>query len=450
MKPNVLFITIDSLRYDKIFDSKKSSLIPNINKLMKNGISFTQTISSADVTGTSLGSLFTSSFPFRSGITLFTPDSETNTFFKILNDNGYNVYALFPDSAFFLTITKNLKENDPYAYNKRENWIQLFGGLGNRIIDKLDNKLSEPWVYYMHLMDLHVPFTIPAEFDLEKFGKTNHDRMISAIDFWIGKFLEKINLNNTLIVISSDHGDYDLHRTNPVSHPKGNSILKFGKKLFPFLEPLIVKFYFAYQNLKIKKELNLLKNTHTEREMAALSGRGSKHLFDETIRIPLIFSGYGIDSNKKINQMVRQVDIFPTIAHILEIPFDANSIDGQSLLPLISNNDLDELPTYVETGSKYIKNTPNPKVNGKIIGIRTSKYKYWRSRNDPGKNVALYDLINDPLEEKNIASENNSLVIKMEKILQDLKKGSVEIIRKQFSKDEEKIIEDELKKLGYI
>ena len=450
MKPNVLFITIDSLRQDKIFDSKKSSLTPNIDKLIKNGISFTQTISSADVTGTSLGSLFTSSFPFKTGITLFTPNSETKTFFKIINDHGYNVYTLFPDSAFFLTIMKNLKENDPFTYNKRENWIQLFGGLGNRIVDKLDNKLSEPWLYYIHLMDLHVPFTIPSEFNSEKYGKTKHDRMISAIDNSLGKFLEKVDLDKTLIVISSDHGDYLLHRSNPVTHPKGNSILKKGKKLFPLLEPLFIKFYFAYQNFKIKKELDLLKNTHTEREMAALSGRGNKHLFDETIRIPLIFSGYGITSHKKINQMVRQVDIFPTIANILEIPFDTNSIDGQSLVPLFSNDDLHELPTYIETGSKYIKNTQNPKVNGKVIGIRTSKYKYWRSRSDPSKDITLFDLINDPLEEKNIAFENNILVKQMEEILQNLKKDSIEITRKQFSRDEEKIIEDELKKLGYI
>jgi arylsulfatase A-like enzyme len=450
MKPNVLFITIDSLRADQIYDNKKSSITPNLDNLMKNGIYFTQTISSADVTGPSLGSLFTSLFPFNTGITLFTGNSKVSTFFEIFKKTGYNVYTTFPDLSFLLKMTSNLTENDPYVYSKRESWIQLFGGLGDKIIDKLDNKLSEPWVYYIHLMDLHIPFSIPDEFNLEKFGKTNHDRMISAIDFWIGKFLEKINLDNTLIVISSDHGDYDLHNENSVYHPKGNSILKNGKKLFPFLEPLIVKFYYAYQKFKIKKELDLLKTTHTEREMAALSGRGNEHLFDETIRIPLIFSGYGVDSGKIINQMVRQVDIFPTIANILEIPFDTSSIDGQSLLPLISNNDLDELPTYIETGSKYIKNTPNPKVNGKILGIRTSKYKYWRSRNDPGKNVTLYDLINDPLEEKNIASENSSLVIKMEKILQDLKKGSVEITRKQFSTDEEKIIEDELKKLGYI
>ena len=100
--------------------------------------------------------------------------------------------------------------------------------------------------------------------------------------------------------------------------------------------------------------------------------------------------------------------------------------------------------------AKYIKNSKTPKVNGNIIGIRTSKYKYWRSRNNSSKDVTLYDLINDPLEDKNIALENNLVVKQMEDLLQNLKKDSIEIKPKQFSKDEEKIIEDELKKLGYI
>ena len=155
-------------------------------------------------------------------------------------------------------------------------------------------------------------------------------------------------------------------------------------------------------------------------------------------------------SHKIIDQMVRQVDIFPTIADVLEISYDFNLIDGQSLKPQFFKNDTKEIPAYIETGAKQIKNSKTPEVNGKVIGIRTSKYKYWRKRNNPSKDVTLYDLINDPLEEKNIAFENNLIVKQMEALLQNLKKDSIEIKPKQFSKDEEKMIEDELKKLGYI
>ena len=59
-------------------------------------------------------------------------------------------------------------------------------------------------------------------------------------------------------------------------------------------------------------------------------------------------------------------------------------------------------------------------------------------------------MINDPLEKKNIALENDIVVKQMEELIKNLKKDSIEIKPKQFSKDEEKTIEDELKKLGYI
>ena len=85
--------------------------------------------------------------------------------------------------------------------------MQLAGGLGNQILEKLD-KLNEPWFYFIHLMDLHAPFYLPEEFDKEEFGDTKHDRMISYIDTWIGKFLEKIDLEKSILVLTSDHGDY--------------------------------------------------------------------------------------------------------------------------------------------------------------------------------------------------------------------------------------------------
>ena len=45
-------------------------------------------------------------------------------------------------------------------------------------------------------------------------------------------------------------------------------------------------------------------------------------------------------------------------------------------------------------------------ILGKIIGIRTSSYKYWRSRDDPKQNISLFHLHEDPKEEKNIVDEN--------------------------------------------
>ena len=102
-----------------------------------------------------------------------------------------------------------------------------------------------------------------------------------------------------------------------------------------------------------------------------------------------------------------------------------------------------EEPAYIESGSASAKKL------GKVIGIRTSNYKYLRSRKDPGKNIKLYDLKNDSNETKNIASLNPQIVKEMEKTLNKITSDSTQN-NSAPSKDESKKIEAELRKLGYL
>ena len=57
-KPNIIFLVIDSLRADRIFNNIKTTKIPTIDKLRKEGVYFSQTISTSDVTGTGIGCFF--------------------------------------------------------------------------------------------------------------------------------------------------------------------------------------------------------------------------------------------------------------------------------------------------------------------------------------------------------------------------------------------------------
>ena len=39
-----------------------------------------------------------------------------------------------------------------------------------------------------------------------KLGK--YEKMVSALDFWIGKLLNQIDMKKTLVILTSDHGEY--------------------------------------------------------------------------------------------------------------------------------------------------------------------------------------------------------------------------------------------------
>jgi len=187
-----------------------------------------------------------------------------------------------------------------------------------------------------------------------------------------------------------------------------------------------------------------LEKNMTQQQFRTLQHRAAEFLFDELIRIPFILTGSGIPQNLIIEKQVRQVDIFPTLCELIDISNDLGSINGRSLVPLLNEQSLTEEPAYIESGSVSTKKL------GKVIGIRTTNYKYLRSRNDLTKNVTLYDLKNDPDETKNVANSNKQIVNDMECTLQKIRGDYTMDSPTEMTKKENEKIEKELRKLGYI
>ena len=441
MKPNIFLLTIDSIRADRFYGRKKTAVTPNFDFIIQNGLFFEQNISSCDQTGTSLASIFTGKYPINSGVTQFNFNFEFSTFFDDLRRLGYNLYSCVSDLSIFEKITENFKNNMKYIYGGTTTYPHLDNKIGDSIIENfLNQKMNEPWLFYSHLMDLKDPTVWSKKHDDIKFGETVYDRNLSALDVWIGKFLENINLENTLFVITTDHGEYIIPKSNDLEKSirrvsnlgKRSQILgSIGKKPFSL-------------SLKIAKKIKQsdTENLNESEKRNYHLSRASLELFDDLIRAPLLFIGNGVKKSKKISEQTRHVDIFPTIYELIGEKITDSSIDGRSNVPLIENQESDELPVYIETGSK------NPRETGKVIGIRTSNYKYFRSRNNPQENVNLYDLRNDPTEENNI--HDNSVIKKMEDILLDIISKSKSSEENKITDEEAKKLEEELRKMGYV
>ena len=123
----------------------------------------------------------------------------------------------------------------------------------------------------------------------------------------------------------------------------------------------------------------------------------------------------------------------------MKIKVDGNELDGQSLYGLMNGEKSYEQIAYLES---------NPMIQLKsddVIGIRTSKYKYFRDSINPKKRIHLYDLQNDPYENENISDKNTELVMKFE---EELKKIISDDGSKLSDSQDDEIYE-ELKKMGY-
>ncbi len=451
MKPNILFIILDSLRADKFFGNKKTSVTPNLDLLIKQSTYFEKTISTADSTLLAITSIFTSLYPFKTGIRsdrFNKLDKNIVTYFKILKDSGYHLYTHQP------TVTKTIGlmpefENSDSTYDYH---FDLDSGLGEKILQTLKNITKEPWFYYIHANDLHFPINPPSNFHDDKFGESNYEKMVSSIDGWIGKIMAEVNLENTIVILTADHGvfiqsvmtDMGIISFEPDAE-KQLRTTRIAKKIPGFLNPVKKKIFTKMEEMKkgekIAKIEKMNLKPHQKRALLWQRGDVDKVLLDENVHVPLLIMGLSTPKNKIISQQVRHVDIFPTIAEIIGVDFKIDT-DGVSVLPLIKGESMKEVPAYMES-TPFIQKKAN-----EVIGIRTSDFKYFRDREDSKKRIHLFDLKNDPLEENNIAKKEVNTVLEMEGILSNLiqnkSKDSTE-----FSEEETKLIEEELKKLGY-
>ena len=445
---------IDSFRADKFYGSDKTSKTPNIDFLLQNGTYFEQAISSADATLLSWASLFTGLHPFKTGVRSLKfnkINSNITTYFILLKNSDYSTYAFVPTVSRAIGLFSKFENND----NSYDYYLNLSDGLGTKIINLLDSKkMKEPWIFYVHIEDLHFPIIVPKKYRNEKYGKTKYEQKISNIDEWIGKILEKINLNNTLLILTSDHGTYvkhvehDSRQINFEVNGELQTIVRNLGNLIPKpLLPVKNRLFFFLEKIrkarKIKKisELDLL--PHEKRALLNQRGDTDHYLYDDNVRVPLVFAGYGIEKPIKITQQVRSIDIFPTIMEIIGLD-DKKTKDGVSLLPLIKGEKMIELPAYIESTPLIDVNTTD------VIGIRTSNFKFFRDKDDNQKSIHLFNLKKDPYEDNNLNNDEKDTVNEMERILQNIISESENAKHEEINEDDSKRIENELKKLGYI
>ena len=142
--------------------------------------------------------------------------------------------------------------------------------------------------------------------------------------------------------------------------------------------------------------------------------------YDYTLRTFAYFLMQDI-SPIEISQQVRTVDFMPTILDYVEIPLDKNyeSIDGESLMPLIKGEKIPEKIAYSETGNPLQNTVPPKEPNTK--SVRTSRWKLILNEYDGTRE--LYDLFNDPSENENLSGTGLEIEDILFKKLEILKAG---------------------------
>ena len=414
---NILFLTIDGLRADKFKGLGKTAITPNIDSMLSKGIYFNQAISCADGTTLSLNAIFSGMFPFRTGTRAKEVHMNKSNYIHLLKNNGYHIYGIVPELTSLSRLRFNFENNIKTFKATPPNVEHLWEGTGKKILDLLKpDKMKEPWFCYLHPLDLHDPYIVPEEFDDGKFGENEYEKVLSSMDKWIGKIINSVNLDETIIILTADHGNIIPEGGLGYAdfEPEFKNEIKIGKTILPkntqkFAKNVLVKFKEEIRERRLKKANKDL----TPYQKRSRLPYFRLTLFDEAIRVPLLFLGKNIPKDKIITEQICNADILPTVIDLINIK-DSSRRDGRSLIPFFNGDKMKEEYIYLHT-MPYEEESEYDKV-----GVRTPEYKYFRHARNRSENINLYDLINDPFENFNIVNKKNEIAREMENVLVEL------------------------------
>jgi len=389
-KLNVLFITVDTTRADRLgYYGYTKGRTPNLDSLAQNGVRFANAYAPASLTLPSHCSIMTGAYPLSHAVRnngSYTLSPDKLTLAKFLAAKGLKTAAFVAsfslDSRFglgsgFDLYVDNFGEGSP-AERTAEEVYSVFSAW----FDKLKDERFFCWV---HFFDPHLPYSPPPPYR-GKFADRLYDGEIAYMDFVIGEVIAEIKARNllgrTLVVVAGDHGE------------------AFGEK----------------------------------RE----AGHGV-FLYEMALKVPLIFYAENrLPVKKVVPARVRLIDVMPTILNILNLPMP-ESVQGISLVPYIQGKKKNDLDSYIET---YY-----PKENYgwvPLLGLISRGWKYIRAPKEE-----LYDLKTDPNETKNIFLAEPKKVADLKDSLDTLVKESLG----QGSPGQRTLTaeeRDKLRSLGYV
>jgi arylsulfatase A-like enzyme len=251
---------------------------------------------------------------------------------------------------------------------------------------------DQPVFLFAHFYDPHIDYTPPAPFDRKfdpdydgdfsrrqllsnpaffdpsknptrvindrdlEYIRNQYKGEIAWTDHWVGKLLDLLNefgrLDDTLIVVVSDHGEEFFEHGNP-NHRKS--------------------------------------------------------LFDESIRVPLLIvppRASAAGSVRSVSSQVTLSDLLPTILDWLDLPIPA-SVDGRSLKPSIYGAALASRTELLSLYSSKSTERGEARDHVQIYGLRSPEFKFARytlvpAVGKPEVRAFYYDLTTDPAEQRPI------------------------------------------------
>jgi len=349
--PNLIVISIDTLRPDHLgcygYDRPTS---PALDRLAREGLLFENVSSTSPWTMPAHASLLTGLYPSRHGLKSHKQYLQESAvpLAEILQQQGYVTSAVV--NSHYISQRYGFDRGFDDFYYVRENMAQAKpSDVESGAVSWLSKHDGRPFFLFLHYYDVHSDYRSLPEYERMfvrdyigpvdgstkqliayrrgkeeiSFNQPDIDRLIDLYDAGIRQMddgiarlirvLEKNDLlDNTLIVVTSDHGE---------------EFLEHGSVL-----------------------------------------HGKTH-FEELIRVPLILHGPGLPSGHRIKKVASLVDVLPTMLGMLGVA-SSRDVDGLNLASYWSDDSPDTTDRLVFSEADHNNEHPDMKR-----AVRRGKFK---------------------------------------------------------------------------
>ena len=359
--PNVLLVTIDTLRADRVGAyGYVNAETPTIDRLAREGVLLEEATVQAPETRPSHASILTGLYPYEHGIRdNYSPALAPSlpTLATLLHEKGYETAAFI--GAYPVTAASGLNRgfdryDDPFGSgsaattesNRVERRAEEVVEAG---IAHLRKPRTRPFFVWLHLFDPHYPYEPPPPYD-RRFAKRPYDGEVAYADSQLGRliaYLDESGLRSrTLVVVTSDHGE------GLGDHGEDEHVL---------------------------------------------------FVYDSTLRVPLVFSWPGVlPAGARVRGQFRSVDLLATIMGLLDLPAPRTSGQSRALV-LRQGGRVPDNESYAEALFGNLRFGYAP--------VRALRAEGFKLIDVP--RPELYRLTDDPGETHNLIDERSAVAAKM-------------------------------------
>lgn len=403
--PNILLVSVDTLRADALGAYGGPVPTPAFDRLARGGVLFESAIAPAPETAPSHATLFTgrdvrAHGVVRNGIEL---PAGVATLAEALSGAGYATAAFV--SSFVLDprfgLLRGFDEIDAGFPKEGETLSTRVGFAAQHRFEGYDRRAAdtnravlpwlerapEPFFLFVHYFDPHAPYGAPRalaqQVPQDAVQRSAEERLAAARAGVRGLTLR--SLQRILRHYQAEVLDVDAR-----------------------IDALLVAL-----NARGLRQRTLVVVTADHGEGLGQHGTldHAPHLYEEQVRVPLVFQWpRRLAAGARLRAPVGLVDVAPTLAELAGVPLPG--ADGRSLAA--SLQDGSEPARRPLVGRRRLYTEPVGPHRGSKFFVRTDRWKYIQASADPDE---LYDLGVDPTEEKNVLAAHLDTAGRLRRVL---------------------------------